>query len=92
MLASGYKVRPSRALWDWVIAATTPRVARQNSPEGEPASLEEAVFSDGLDAVVGTGRRVATTLTDPRRQGELINPNQQNQEISGKPFYCQHNS
>ena len=74
-------------LRNWVIATTAPRVARQNTLEGEPSALEEAIFSDGLDAVVGTGRRVATALAEPGRQRNLIKPDEQDQEVSRQPFY-----
>ena len=50
------------SLRDWVVAAATPRVTRQDSFEGEPAAFEEAVFLDGFDAIVGTRRDVATAL------------------------------
>ena len=71
------------SLRDWVIAASAPRVAREDALEGEPSALEEAVFFDGLDAVVGASRHIAATFSDPRRKRHLIKPNQENQEVSG---------
>ena len=50
------------SLRDWVVAAAAPRVAREDALEGKPTALEEAVFPDRLDAVVGAGGRVATAL------------------------------
>ena len=78
------KVSPFRALRDWVVAAAAPRIARKDALDGEPTSLEEAVFLDGLDAVIGTSGRVATAFPNERRQCHLIEPNQQNQTFSGQ--------
>lgn len=77
-------------LRDWVVATTTPRVTRQDALEGEPAAFEKAVLLNGLDAVVGTGRNIATALPDEGRQRHLIKPNQQDQELSGKFCYATH--
>jgi len=71
-------------LRDWVISTAAPWVAREDTLEGEPAALEEAVFPNGLDAVVGARGRVAATSPDKGRQRDLIDPYQQNQEVSGQ--------
>ena len=65
-----------------VIAAATPRVAGEDALEGKPTALEETVFLDGLDAVVGAGGRIATALPDERGQSHLIDADQQNEELS----------
>jgi len=69
---------------DWVVPAAAPRVAREDAFEGQPAALEEAVFPDGLDAVVGASRHVTTALPQPGRQSHLIESDQQYQELSGQ--------
>lgn len=79
-----YQLTTDNCLWDWVVAAAAPGVAGEDTFEGEPAAFEEAVLLDGLDAVVGAGRNVATALPEPRRQRHLIDPNQQDQELSGQ--------
>ena len=66
----------------WVVSTAPPRVAGEDSLEGEPAAFEEAVFLNRLDAVVGTGGYVATALANEGRQRHLINPNQEDQELS----------
>ena len=71
------------SLRDWVIPAAAPRVAREDTLEGEPAALEESVLPDGFDAVVGASRNIAAILSQPGRQRHLIEPNQENQELSG---------
>ena len=75
--------RVSTGLWNGIIAASTPRVARENPLEGEPSTLEEAVFFDSFNAVVGAGGRIAAAVADKGRQRHLIDPNQEDQELSG---------
>ena len=69
-------------LWDRVIATAAPWVAGEDTLEGEPATLEEAIFLNRLDDVVGACGRIATAFPDKRRQSDLIEPYQQNQEFS----------
>ena len=75
-----------------VVTATTPGVAGEDALEGEPAALEKAVFLDGLDAVVGAGGRIAAAVADEGRQRHLINPDQENQELSGQFCDASHSS
>ena len=72
------------SLRDWVIATATPRVAGEDTFEGEPAAFEEAVFLYGFDTVVGTSGYVTATLPDKGRQCHLIDPNQEDQEFGGQ--------
>ena len=72
------------SLRDRVVSASAPRVARQDALEREPAAFEEAVFLDGLDAIVGASGHIAAAFPDERRQCHLIEPNQQDQELSGQ--------
>lgn len=58
----------------WVITASTPRMAGCDPFQREPAALERTMFSDSLDAIVGTGGRVAARTPDERRQRHLIEP------------------
>ena len=78
------------SLWNWVVAATAPGVARQDALEGEPTALEKAVFLDGFDAVVRACSRIAATFADEGRQRHLIEPDQQNQQLSGQFCYALH--
>ena len=71
-------------LWHWVVSTTAPWVAGEDALEGEPATFEEAIFLNRLDAVVGTGGYVAAALSNEWRQRHLINPNQEDQELGGK--------
>ena len=66
----------------WVVSTAAPRVAGEDTLEGEPATFEEAIFLNRLDAVVGTGGYVATAIANEGRQRHLIDPNQENQELS----------
>ena len=79
-LTSPFNNMPS--LRDWVIAAATPWVAREDTFEGEPPAFEEAVFLYGFDAVVGTGRRIAAAVAYEGRQRHLIDADEQDQELS----------
>ena len=56
--------RVSTGLWNGIIAASAPRVAGENPLEGEPSALEEAVFLDGFNAIVGAGGRIAAAVAD----------------------------
>ena len=78
------------SLRDWVVAAAAPRVAGEDTLEGEPAAFEEAVLLDGFDAVIRAGGRVATALPYPWRQRHLVDSDQQDQELSGQFDYVFH--
>ena len=43
----------------WIIATSTPRIARKHALEREPRPFEGAVFAQSLNAVVGAGGGVS---------------------------------
>ncbi len=59
-------------LRNWVVAATAPGVAGENSFQSKPASLEGAIFANSLQSVVGTGRRITTGTANPWGKRPLI--------------------
>ena len=70
------------SLRNWVVSTATPRIAREDTFESEPAAFEETVFLYGFDAVVGTGGRIAAAVAYEGRQRHLINADEQDQELS----------
>jgi len=69
-----YRKRNDFFLWNGVVAASTPWIAGSDTLQGEPAALERAVLANGLDAIVGTGGRIAARAPDKRRKGHLVEP------------------
>jgi hypothetical protein len=63
--ADNCQLSADNCLWDWVVATAAPRVAREDTLKGKPAAFKEAVFLNGFDAIVGAGRDITATLSEP---------------------------
>ena len=59
-------------LWDGVVAAAAPRIAREHPFQSQPATFYGSVFLNGFDAIVGARRGVAARFSDVRGKCHLI--------------------
>ena len=65
-----------------IIPASSPRIARHHPFDGQPSAFEGTVFLQGFEAVVGAGGGVAARFAEPGRQGDLVEPDEQDQQLS----------
>ena len=65
-----------------IIPASSPRVARHYPFDGQPSAFEGPVFLQGFKAVVGACGGIAAAFAEPGRQGDLVKPDEQDQQFS----------
>lgn len=59
-------------------AAAKPRVAAHNSFDGKPGTIEEAMFLQGFNCIMGAGRAEAADITEERGDTPLVDTNKSN--------------
>jgi hypothetical protein len=62
------------------MSAATPGIARKESFQGKPATLERPVFSQSFHPIMRAGRGVAATVWQVRRNGTLVKLYESNHE------------
>jgi len=67
-----------------VIAAATPRMTAQNALKSQPSAFERPIFLNSLNSILGTCRRKSATGRCIWRNGCLIKPDRENEQLSQK--------
>jgi len=66
------------------MAALVPGVAASDTPHGKPAPFQRTMTFHGFPGVVGAGGREPALVANERRQGQLIDPDQGDQDVLGR--------
>lgn len=69
-------------MWHRVIAVFAPWMARQNALAGKHAATHGTEPLDGLDGILGAGRRIATSTTEERAYSVTIKADGKDQQLS----------
>lgn len=76
----GERLSREGGLGDGVVPMSAPRVAAQDPPDAQPASLEDAMLLDGLQGVLGAGGHKAAGCREKGGNGSLVDPDQKDKD------------
>ena len=68
-----------------VVSASAPRIAAQDSPDGEVESFDGAVFDECLPRILRTGRGETARGRRVGRDGGLVEANRQDEQPDDAP-------
>ena len=73
------------SLWNRVISASAPRIAAQDSPDGEVESFDGSVLDEGLPRILRTSRGEAARGRRVGRNRSLVEANRQDEQPDDAP-------